>query len=227
MGKDASAFRRQVELSLLKKYPTDNLQALKAYGRQADNASVQSQLVAARSLFGANGETGSLNTLEEALRRVPKASFPLGSKLLQDSAYQLGSPQMATVKALKTDLGTELAKFNVGGGNATSDHQIELFREQLNEAQTPEQVDQVLKDIRAVSSKRLGAIVGPNPYLHNMTGDINDPVTGKPRGVNAVSGLPEGNGQKIDASTAATFLKQAGGDPNKARQLAQQHKWVF
>lgn len=227
MGKDASLFRRQVALAFLKKYPNDNLEALKAYGKQASTASVQSQLVAARSLFGANGETGSLDTLENALRRVPKAFFPLGSKVLQDSAYQLGSPEMATVKALKTDLGTELAKFNVGGGNATSDHQIELFREQLNEAQTPEQVEQVLKDIRAISSKRLGAIVGPNPYIRYMTGDINDPVTRKPLGTNAATGLPEGNGQQIDAKTAAMFLKQAGGDKDKARQLAQQHKWVF
>lgn len=182
MGKEAASFRRQVEAIFLNKYPNDNLQALKSYGKQADSPAVQSQLVAARSLFGMNGDVGSLDTLESALRRVPKASMPMLSKLKQDTAYNLGSPEMATVKALKTDLGTELAKFNTGGGNATSDHQIELFREQLNEAQTPEQVEKVLSDIRNVSSKRLHALVGANPYLHYMTSDVNDPVTKQPRG---------------------------------------------
>lgn len=194
MGKESAAFRRQVEGVFLKKYPDANLEALKSYGKQAENSGTQTQLTNARSIFGANGQPGSFDTLEAALQAVPKSSTPWVSKLEQDTAYNLGSPQMATVKALKTDLGTELAKFNAGGGNATSDHQIELYREQLNEAQTPEQVTQVLKDIRNISSKRLGAIVGANPYLHNMTTDINDPVTKQPRGTqnaNPQNGQPQ------------------------------------
>lgn len=227
MGKEASAFRRQVETSFMNKYPNEPLEQYKAYAKQAENPAVQSQITNARSIFGADGQPGSFDTLENAIQKVPKAAFPAFSKIRQDTAYNLGSPEMATVKALKTDLGTELAKFNTGGGNATSDHQIELFREQLNEAQTPEQVNQVLKDIREISSKRLGAIVGRNPYIHNLSSDINDPVTKTPRGQNPVSGLPQGNGGKLDAQTAASFLQQAGGDKAKARVLAQQHNWSF
>lgn len=39
--------------------------------------------------------------------------------------------------------------------------------------------------------------------------------------------LPQGNGGKIDTDTATKFLQEAGGDKDKARQLAQQHGWSF
>lgn len=186
MGKEAAAFRRQVEADLLRRYPTVNLTALKAYSKAADSQAVQSQITNARSLFGTNGQPGSFDELEDAIRAVPKARFPFLSEFGQKTAYQLGSTEMATLRAIKTDIASDLAKFNAGGGNHSSDHQIELYREQLNEAQTPEQVEAVLKDLRAISSKRLVGIVGTNPYLANMTADINDPVTKRPRGNSGV-----------------------------------------
>lgn len=181
MGKESAAFRRQVTETFLKKYP-ESLEEYKNYAKIAETPQVQSQLTNARSIFGMDGQPGSFDVLETAIQKVPKSVIPILTKGLQKTAYQLGSPEMAEVNALKTDLSTELAKFNTGGGNATSDTQIEHYRQQLNEAQTPEQVDKVLKDIRAISSKRLGAIVGKNPYLHNLTKDINDPVTKTPLG---------------------------------------------
>lgn len=182
MGKEAATFRRQVETDLLKRYPNVNIGALKAFSSQANNAGTQSQITNARALFGANGQPGSFDQIEDLLRAVPKAPLPFLSKLGQHTAYQLGSPQMAEVYALKTDIASDLAKFNTGGGAHSSDHQIELYREQLNEAQTPEQIATVLKGLRSVSSKRLNGIVGPNPYLASMTADINDPVSKQPRG---------------------------------------------
>ena len=212
MGKDASAFRRQVESVLLKTYPNVNVAALKAYGTAASNAGVQSQLTNARSLFGTNGQSGSFDALEDAIRAVPKASIPLLSQLGQKTAYNLGSPQMATLKAIKTDIASDLAKFNTGGGSHSSDHQIELYREQLNEAQTPEQVESVLKDIRAISSKRLSGIVGPNPYLQNMTKDINDPVTKAPSGQSAQQG---GQSQRPNGAPMPARIVPSGATPGR------------
>lgn len=37
--------------------------------------------------------------------------------------------------------------------------------------------------------------------------------------------LPQGNGRVIDAPNAQIFLQAAGGDPNKARELAKQYGW--
>jgi hypothetical protein len=234
MGKEAAAFRRQVEAVFLKKYPTDNLEAFKAWGRQAEHPGTQAQLTNARSLFGADGQPGSLDVLEQALRAVPKAPMPMLSKLRQNTAYDLGSTQMATVKALKTDLSTELAKFNTAGGSASTDHQIELYKEQLNEAQTPEQVEHVLQDIRKISSQRLHSIVGLNPYIKHMSTDINDPVSRQPIGgvdravqAGSMPSLPKGSGGQIDPQTAATYLQAAGGDKVKARAMAAQNNWKF
>jgi hypothetical protein len=39
--------------------------------------------------------------------------------------------------------------------------------------------------------------------------------------------LPKGNGQPLDAGTASTFLKAAGGDKDRARALAQKNGWKF
>jgi hypothetical protein len=176
MGKEAASFRRDVEQKMLDKYPNLNIGVLKAQSKLADNAQYQGSLNTARSLFGANGDEGSLDTLERAIRAVPKASMPFLSKLRQKTEYNLGSPEMAEVKALKTDIATELAKFNTGNGAAASDHQIEQYREQLNEAQTPEQIEQVLKGIRQVSAQRLHGLVGTNVFAQAMTKDINNPV---------------------------------------------------
>jgi len=208
MGKEASAFRRQVEADLLKRYPNVNITALKAYSKAADSQAVQSQITNARSLFGTNGQPGSFDQLEDAIRSVPKARFPILSKFGQRTSYELGSPEMAVLKAIKTDIAQDLAKFNSGGGSHSSDHQVELYREQLNEAQTPEQVEAVLKDLRAISSKRLVGIVGTNPYIAYMTGDINDPVSKQPRGNNGVQ-IPQSN--KSVAPAGAT-MKVPGGD---------------
>ena len=41
----------------------------------------------------------------------------------------------------------------------------------------------------------------------------------------AASGLPEGAGKVIDKATAQQFYRQAGNDPDKARQLAIQNGW--
>lgn len=38
--------------------------------------------------------------------------------------------------------------------------------------------------------------------------------------------LPDGGGKKIDLETAKIFLKEAGGDKQKAAQLAKQHNWT-
>lgn len=43
----------------------------------------------------------------------------------------------------------------------------------------------------------------------------------------AQGGPPKGNGRPLDQDTARQFLKAAGGDKNKARQLAQQSGWKF
>lgn len=45
-----------------------------------------------------------------------------------------------------------------------------------------------------------------------------------PQGTNAP---PQGQGKPLDAQTAAGFLKQAGGDKNKARELAKQAGFTF
>jgi hypothetical protein len=208
MGKEAAAFRRQVEADLLRRYPNVNLGALKAYSKAADSQAVQSQITNARSLFGANGQPGSFDQLEDAIRAVPKASFPMLSELRQKTAYNLGSPEMATLKAIKTDIASDLAKFNAGGGNHSSDHQVELYREQLNEAQTPEQVEAVLKDLRVISSKRFAGIVGTNPYLANMTQDINDPVTKQPKG-NGGAQVPQ---SRIPAPPPGATMRVPGSD---------------
>jgi hypothetical protein len=208
MGKEAAAFRRQVEADLLRRYPNVNITALKAYSKAADSQAVQSQVTNARSLFGTNGQPGSFDALEDAIRAVPKARFPILSEFGQKTAYQLGSTEMSVLKAIKTDIASDLAKFNAGGGNHSSDHQIELYREQLNEAQTPEQVEAVLKDLRAISSKRLVGIVGANPYLANMTADINDPVTRQPRGVKGVQ-VPQ---LQKTAPPAGATMKVPGSD---------------
>lgn len=47
------------------------------------------------------------------------------------------------------------------------------------------------------------------------------------QGLNADFVLPTGNGQKLDPSTAAIFLKLTGGDKAKARQAAQAKGWQF
>lgn len=227
MGKEAAAFRRKVEGAFLQKYPTLNMEAFKAWGRQAENTSTQNQMSAARGLFGSDGTPGAFDIIDNALKAVPKAPLPMLSNLRQHTAYALGSPEMATLKRTQTDVATELAKFNSGGGSVTSDTQLGLALEQFKSAETPEQIAKGMADLRKIASSRLHGVVGKNPYLDYMTKDINDPVTKQPRGVNAVTGLPDGNGQKIDANTAASFLKAAGGDKDKARQLAQQHKWSF
>ena len=46
-------------------------------------------------------------------------------------------------------------------------------------------------------------------------------------GIAADAALPTGNGQKIDAPTAAIFLTLAGGDKNKARAAATSKAWSF
>jgi hypothetical protein len=202
MGKEAAAFRRQVESSILNRYPSLNLAALKAFSHDADNVQVQSQLQMARSLFGAYGQPGSFDDVEDAIRAVPKAPLPILSALGQRTAYQLGSPQMARLKTIQTDLATDLAKFNTGAGARGSDHQLDLYREQLQSAQTPEQVEAAMREIRSVSAKRLGGIVGTNPYLKYMVRDVNDPVTKLPLGApSGAKGTVKGSDGKLHWTT--------------------------
>jgi len=218
MGKDASAFRKEVTASFLRKYP-ESLEEYKAYAKQAENPSVTNQISTARSLFGANGQPGALDTIEDAMRAVPKSRIPMLTQLGQNTAYQLGSPQMALVKKLSTDLAVELAKFNTGGGNVTSDHQLDLYREQLATGDlTPETIEPVLKGVRQISSQRLSGMNGRNPYLKNLTSDINDPSTGKPR---AAAASPQ-NGQPDQPPTGA--VSTGKGSDGKTYYLDANHQ---
>lgn len=62
-------------------------------------------------------------------------------------------------------------------------------------------------------------------------GDLQESATGwgnPGQSVGSATGVyPQGKGQKIDQATAQTFLKYAGGNPAKARQLATDNHWVF
>jgi hypothetical protein len=206
MGREASAFRRAVESDLLKRYPSLNLEVLKAYSKAADNVGQQGQLQMARSLFGAYGQRGSFDDVEDAIRAVPKAPIPMLSELRQKTAYQLGSPEMARLLTIKTDLATDLARFNTGAGSRGSDYQLKKYAEQLNSDQTPEQIEASLKEIRSISSSRLKGIVGDNPFLKNMTRNINDPVTKMPMGA------PAGAKGMVRGSDGKTYWTSNGRD---------------
>lgn len=143
----------------------------------------------------------------------------------------------------------------VGGRSQWQELKSKIDRWQLDPTKpfliTPEQRTQIRNLAAAVSAKAtakqdavntayqsLGTETDPMKHRQITTGlrralsDIDQGKTASASvpevgggGTDAVTGLPDGAGKTLDRETALKFYRAAGGDPARARQLAQDHNW--
>jgi hypothetical protein len=180
--------------------------------------------------------------IDEAVRRMGRLQDTLNQNTPQADA--LVAPELLTVMAGGQGSGlrmneAEIARI-VGGRSNWESLQAAANKWRLDPSTansiTPAQRQQIRALVSTVQ-QRLSAKQSALDEAHEALINATDPV-GHRRVVAAArskmtavdqggggAALPAGNGQLLDKATAQQFFSAAGGDKDKARQLAQQNGW--
>jgi hypothetical protein len=84
-----------------------------------------------------------LDSLNEAAEALKNGQIPIFNKITQEFAKQTGLPQPTDFDALKTIVGSEVAKAVAGGATALGDRAE--IRESIDRANSPEQLAGVIR----------------------------------------------------------------------------------
>jgi len=190
---------------------------------------------------GAQGQQGiQLNTMIghvddalDAAAAMNNGSFTPANSLYNKVRTTFGDDAVTNFDTFKTAVAGETAKVLKG---VATNAEVESVEKNIGSASSPKQLQTALKDtMRIAGSKLRGleynysqafpedktfSILSPESKS-TLTKRGFDPATMKP----AAAALPAGAGKVIDKATAKQFYNAAGGDPTKARQLAQQNGW--
>jgi archaellum component FlaC len=166
--------------------------------------------------------------IEDAYKNVSRSNIPLLDKFIIPAESAMGSGGTQALKNAVETTSTEYAKVMAGFGGTTSDSARAHAREVLNEYQSKGQLQQGLAVLKKEMANRIGSLSGEIANTNHRLSlpGLLDSVRGKTlaTGPNVQSAsLPDGSGKTLDRDTAMLFYKQAGNDPQKARQLAIDH----
>ena len=136
----------------------------------------------------------------------------------------LGSSDLAAFNAARVTALTEIAKV-LNSSNA-SGVLSDSARSEVNELIGP---NATLKQIVSAANILKTDMENRRQSYQQQIGDIQKRLGGAQGGGQTQSGapstLPQGAGKVIDKATAQQFYREAGNDPDKARQLAVQNGW--
>lgn len=191
--------------------------------------------VLSRGVISANTIIGHLGSLQESFDELNKSRMSNDIPAINaiENAFLSGTGKSAATNAkLNADaVANEMETLFRGTGGSGSLTGVEEFKKNFSLNSSPEQQKGIIKKAIDLVASRVNAV-----------DDMHNSVMGKPRDFSVlndkskkiIAGLgidpsmvdPVGSAQQgskqLDANTAKQLLAQAGGDKNKARELAKQ-----
>ncbi len=171
----------------------------------------------------------NLQLMLDAGKKLIDTGSPLLNKPLRSlNRGALGSDEQAAFDAAQLIATNEVAKVTSGGGlgGVLSDSARHEMKEAMGTAPTIGNMIAVAKILQKDMENRHQSM---DATLSDIKGRIGGggrgegaPATSQPAPANA---LPNGGGKAIDKATAQRFYEAAGGDPKKAREMAQKNGW--
>jgi hypothetical protein len=154
-----------------------------------------------------------------------------------------GATNVAAVQPAIEAVRTEYQKM-IGGGFALTESDKQAGKVLFDENSTLGQMEGAIKGMLTTGGIRLATthdkwtsvthrdydgLMSPSTHdiLWNASNGTDSGSQGLKQVLNSPSLLPHANGQQIDPAVATRFLNAAGGDKDKARQLATQNGWKF
>lgn len=150
---------------------------------------------------------------------------PAKAKKLNQSQMQVAAKYVTQLNLMRDELAQSFS-----GGYAPTESAFKLADGVLNPLYGDTPLNASLDQVKFNLGVRKSAITGGSPM--GLTGPVQQPQA--PQNLNQLvtqGGQPQqSQGQasrQLDRNTAMQILQQAGGDKNKARQIAQQQGFVF
>jgi hypothetical protein len=190
-----------------------------------------------------------LKDLDDSGKALQNSNFQLWNKIANTGLEQIGDPRITRFGMAADAVATELASVFKGSGQAPTDQETREWRRNLSNTMAPEQIGESVKEAIRLMSGRLTAIKDKyqaamgKPYEFQVLypkqreilskmgvnpSDVEDNTTPTPNASNGINqGLQNQQIKQLDASTAQQLLQEAGGDKERARNLARQRGYTF
>ena len=158
----------------------------------------------------------SIPSLIQSATQYGNQGLRFTNGLINLGQKELQNPQLADFRARALLVSDEVAKIlsGAGSGGATSDAKLKQAAELINTSDDPKVIAASLAAINdLVGMRRKSLTLG--------TGYENFGSAG------TETGIPSGMGRTLDKNTAQLIHEKAGGDNQRARELAVLHGWVI
>lgn len=158
----------------------------------------------------------SIPSLVQSATQYGNQGLRFTNGLINLGQKELQNPQLADFRARALLVSDEVAKIlsGAGSGGATSDAKLKQAAELINTSDDPKVIAASLAAINDLVGMRRKSITLGTGYEN--FGSAGTEV-----------GIPSGMGKTLDQSTAQGILQKAGGDPQRARELAVLHGWII
>lgn len=169
-----------------------------------------------------------LARMEDAADELNNGSFTPANTFFNAVAAKFGNAAQPTFEFVKTAVTGEMA--NALKGNAT-DQEIAYLQRSIQSSNSPAAMKRVVREGMQILKDKADGY--ESRWRTIMPNDNWSPIDQRAkqqlqlRGIvanHAPTGI--GAGRVLDRDTATRFLQQAGGDKNRARELARQAGWV-
>lgn len=200
---------------------------------------------AANNIRSLNTAVKHIGSLAEAVKGLENFDTPALNWIGNAYQKQTGDKRVVQFKMAANAVESELASLFKGTG--ATDQEIKAWRENLSENMSPEQLNGAITTAVELMTGRLAALSSqwqstmgkPRDFvilskqsretLKKLGVDPDEFDTGITAGGAGGQSIPPAvpGGRQLDDATAQQFLKQAGGDKAKARQLAKDAGYTF